>query len=220
MSSTAKPSRRAAVASRSSAVTMCSDAGKPSATTTAAASCSASAARRAWTRRRRRAAPRTAAVACTSFHASASETKRSRAVAVAASVSAPSRSSLDSADTHSISVAHQDAHHRVLQGDRLQRLGGLLGNGQRDDRRAVPEPQRPSRLSSSRAATALAPCSGTGGLVDTNSIAGGLRADRTAPDRSSRAIRPSASGAALTADSNRATGVPRSMIRIDSPART
>lgn len=52
------------------------------------------------------------------------------------------------------------------------------------------------------------------------SVTGGLRAARTAPARSSLAILPSESEEALIADSNRATGVPRSMIRTDSPART
>src|SRR5439155_8466085 len=113
-----------------------------------------------------------------------------------------------------------DAHHRIRLGGGLQRPRARLGDSQRDNRRAVPEPQRPSRLSSSSAATALAPGRGLGGSFDNKSIAGGLRAGRTLPARSRRAILPSASGAALTADSSRATGVPRSTISTDSPPRT
>ena len=70
---------------------------------------------------------------------------------------------------------------RSLGSSRLQRLCAHLGDGQRDDRRAVPEPQRPSRLSSRRTVTALAPGRGLGGLVDSSSIAGGFRAARTEP---------------------------------------
>lgn len=104
---TTKPSRRAALASRSSSVTMFSDAGSPSEAMTAAASCSESAPQSGCTRRRRRAAPRRAAVGCTSFQLSASRSKRSNAVVIAVSVNASSRSSLESAEAHSTSVAHQ-----------------------------------------------------------------------------------------------------------------
>jgi hypothetical protein len=102
-----KPSRRAALASRSSRVTMFSETGSPSEAMTAAASCSESAPRSVCTRRSRRAVPRRAAVGCTSFQLSARRSRRSSAAVIALSVSAPSRSSLDSADAHSTSVAHQ-----------------------------------------------------------------------------------------------------------------
>lgn len=49
---------------------------------------------------------RRAAVGCTSFQLSARRSKRWSAVVIELSVNAPSRSSLDSADAHSISVAH------------------------------------------------------------------------------------------------------------------
>jgi hypothetical protein len=101
-----KPSRRAALASRSSRVTMFSEAGNPSEAMTAAASCSESAPRSGCTRRSRRATPRRAAVGCTSFQLSARRSRRSSAVVIAPSVNAPSRSSLDRADAHSTSVAH------------------------------------------------------------------------------------------------------------------
>ena len=58
----AKPSFRAAAASRSSSVITSSEAGRPSAATNAAASCSESAARSGCTRRNRRAASRTASL--------------------------------------------------------------------------------------------------------------------------------------------------------------
>jgi hypothetical protein len=101
-----KPSRRAALASRSSRVTMLSEAGSPSEAMMAAASCSESAPRSGCTRRSRRAVPRRAAVGCTSFQLSARRSRRSTAAVIAPSDSAPSRSSLDSADAHSTSVAH------------------------------------------------------------------------------------------------------------------
>jgi hypothetical protein len=102
-----KPSRRAALASRSSSVMIFSEAGSPSDAMTAAASWSESAPRRGCTRRSRRAVPRTAAVGCTSFQLSARRSRRSNAAVIAPSANAPSRSSLHRADAHSTSVAHQ-----------------------------------------------------------------------------------------------------------------
>ena len=86
---------------------MFNEAGSPSEAMMAAASCSESAPRSGCTRRSRRAVPRRAAVGCTSFQLSARRSRRSSAAVIASSANAPSRSSLDSADAHSISVAHQ-----------------------------------------------------------------------------------------------------------------
>ena len=217
---TMKPSRRAALASRSSRVTMFSEAGSPSEAMTAAASCSESAPRSGCTRRSRRAMPRRVTVGCTSFQVSARRSRRSSAVVTAPSVNAPSRSSLERADAHSTSVAHQT--HITGSCAALASNPSVLASVTISGTiaRAIPEPQRPSRLSSISVATALAAACGLGGLVLSSSVAGGLRAARTAPARSSRATLPSASGEALIADSSRATGVPRSMISTDSPVRT
>lgn len=119
------------------------------------------------------------------------------------------------ADTHSTCVAHQTS---------------IKGSSSAVARIASPTTgtiaelsqnlNAPPRRSSRSASTALAPRRGLGGLRESSSVAGGFCAARTAPARSRRAILPSASGLVTTADSSRATGIPRSTINTESPPLT
>lgn len=146
--------------------------------------------------------------------------RRASAASVASPVMVPSRSNLAIAETHSIAVAH----HTSIAGSSCASacIGTIVSSptSNRDDRRAVPEPQRPERLFSSSACTALAPRRALGGSVDRSSLAAGFLAGRTTPARSRRATRPSVSDRIVAGDSNRATGIPRSTINTVSPPRT
>src|SRR4051794_35560150 len=96
---------------------------------------------------------------------------------------------------------------------------GIFFDEQWDDRRAVPEPHRPVRRSSSRKSTALSPGDGRGGGVRIRSSGGADVASRISPARWRRSSLPDGSG--LDPIGSRiATGRPRSVIVTLSPART
>jgi hypothetical protein len=116
---------------------------------------------------------------------------------------APSRSLRASAETHSGRVPPPDDHLPIMPERRQQKVPGRFGDEERHDAGGIPEPHRPSRRSSSRAWTTLAP--GWGAGLRSASRGSGLRARRRSPARSRRASRSSACGAASTR-SRRATG--------------
>ena len=109
---------------------------------------------------------------------------------------------------------------RLAQIKISQRGRDLLLGQQRDQGRAVPEFHRPSRRSARRASKALAPLAGRGGFDSRISRGRGAEARRSSPWRSSRARRPSGSSPSPSTDSSRATGRPRSRMRIVSPCWT
>ena len=156
--------------------------GSPSAASMAAASWNASPVRRAWTRRSRTATWRVRLVGWTrATRARSGRAGRSRLRTPGRS-SIPSRSRRARAETHSTAVAH----HTTTSGSRAYAssvpAAGGLGHEQRNDRRAVPEPHRPSRRSAMSASTALAP-------------SGQPRARRTQHGRSAERPRPMRSAA-------------------------
>src|SRR6185295_2092636 len=104
----------------------------------------------------------------------------------------------------------------IPEGNRI-----LLFDQQRHQGRAVPELHRPSLRSARRASRTLPPSDGRGACAIR--ISRGERefeARRKSPWRSRRATRPSGSSPSPSADSKRATGRPRSRMRIVSPCWT
>src|SRR4051812_40336786 len=111
-------------------------------------------------------------------------------------------------------------HSRLAEEEIPDRNRGLLFHQQWYQGRAVPELHRPFSRSSRRASRALAPADGCGGFAIRISRGSGAEARRRSPWRSRRASRPSGSSPSPNTDSRRATGRPRSRMRIVSPCCT
>jgi hypothetical protein len=111
-----------------------------------------------------------------------------------------------------------DQQVRILRRKRLYVPRRRLEHKERNDRGGVPKLHRPSRRSSMRAATTDMPDLGRGGFSAMIDRASGARPARTVPSRAKRLRRPSWwSPPAI--GSSRATGRPRSTIRIPAPPR-
>ena len=158
-------------------------AGWPSAATKAAASCSESAARRSWTRNSRIAVERTGATGWTSCQAAANSASRPSAT-VKTAPAQPVLAFEPGQRRRALDLGAPPGHNgRIRLVGRRGGPTGRLADDQWQQGRAIPEPHRPERRSSSRTSTAL-PLPIEIGSASLGAAALGFR---TTPVRSSRA---------------------------------